>query len=69
MDSSAAWRRAGLAVMRDGERHARALLGEWRIDVAVGAEVEDAAATCRVSIDAACVSVWPQGSSSNFGSR
>ncbi|MEK6347390.1 MAG: ATP-binding cassette domain-containing protein [Burkholderia sp.] len=44
--------------LRDGERHARVALGGHVFDVAVGPQVEDGVADCRVAIDAAGVGVW-----------
>ncbi|GAB7534821.1 ABC transporter ATP-binding protein/permease [Burkholderia sp. 3C] len=44
--------------LRDGERYARVQLGGWIFDVAANADIADADAACRVSVDADSVSVW-----------
>lgn len=47
--------------LRDGERHARVMLGGHVFELAVEGAFVDDIATCRVAIDAAGVTVWAAG--------
>ncbi|WP_186259745.1 ATP-binding cassette domain-containing protein [Burkholderia gladioli] len=47
--------------LRDGERHARVMLGGHAFELAVEGAFVDDIATCRVAIDAAGVTVWAAG--------
>ncbi|MDC6128408.1 ATP-binding cassette domain-containing protein, partial [Burkholderia gladioli] len=47
--------------LRDGERHARVMLGGHAFELAVEGAFVDDIATCRMAIDAAGVTVWAAG--------